>query len=79
MHKSSSLYNLIAMLNKQEKRYFKLYASKNSKKGENNYIKLFDAIVQQKQSRSSEDPYLSGRQASFGPTKSKDSVFHRSG
>lgn len=44
---SDSLYRLIKSLNKPEKRYFRIYASRHST-GKNNYLKLFDVIDQQK-------------------------------
>lgn len=43
---SDSLHRLIHSLNKPEKRYFKLYASRHTS-DENNYIRLFDAIEKQ--------------------------------
>ena len=49
MPKSSSndLFILIKALNKSEKGYFKLHASRRTSKGEQIYIKLFDAIDKQ--------------------------------
>jgi len=46
---SEDLFQLIKSLTRQEKRYFKLFASRNMIKDNNNYIKLFDAIEKQKQ------------------------------
>ncbi len=40
---SDSLHRLIRSMNKPEKRYFKIYASRHSS-GKNNYLKLFEAI-----------------------------------
>lgn len=48
MSKSNHLFELINSLNKQEKRYFQLFAGKNSAGGRDNYIKLFNAICKQK-------------------------------
>lgn len=48
MSKSNHLFELINSLNKQEKRYFQLFAKKNSAGGRDNYIKLFNAICKQK-------------------------------
>ena len=45
---SDSLHRLIHSLNKPEKRYFNIYASRHSS-GKNNYVKLFEAICLQKQ------------------------------
>jgi hypothetical protein len=44
---SDDLFQLIHSLTRQEKRYFKLYASRHSIQGENKYVALFDAIEQQ--------------------------------
>ncbi|MBI2269475.1 MAG: hypothetical protein HYU69_03860 [Bacteroidetes bacterium] len=48
MSKSNHLFELINSLDKQEKRYFQLFAGKNSTGGRDNYIKLFNAIRKQK-------------------------------
>lgn len=45
---SDSLHRLIKAMTKSEKRYFKLFASRHTHKGKNNYIILFDAIEKQK-------------------------------
>ncbi len=45
---SDSLHRLIKSMNKPEKRYFKIYASRHSSE-KNNYLKLFEAIDTQKQ------------------------------
>lgn len=45
---SDSLHRLIHSLNKPEKRYFNIYASRHSSE-KNNYLKLFEAIDKQKQ------------------------------
>ena len=45
MAKNTDLFDLIHSLNRSEKRYFKLEASKQQ--GEKNYLKLFDAIDKQ--------------------------------
>ena len=45
---SDSLHRLIRSMNKPEKRYFKIYASRHSNE-KNNYMKLFEAIDAQKQ------------------------------
>lgn len=45
---SDSLHRLISSMNKPEKRYFKIYASRHSNE-KNNYMKLFEAIDAQKQ------------------------------
>ena len=44
---SKDLHTLIKSLNKQEKRYFKLYASRHVIGQKNNYVRLFDAIDKQ--------------------------------
>ena len=49
MKSSDELFQLIKSLNKHEKRYFILYASRNILKGSNNYIKLFTALNNQKE------------------------------
>ena len=46
---SDDLFQLIKALTKQEKRYFKLHASRHVIGKENKYVKLFDAIDQQKE------------------------------
>ena len=46
---SNDLHSLIKSLNKQEKRYFKLYASRHVIGKKNNYVRLFDAIDKQAQ------------------------------
>ena len=43
---TDNLFRLIKSMNKPEKRYFKIYASRHSSE-ENNYLKLFDAIEKQ--------------------------------
>ena len=44
---SDSLFQLIKSLNKSEKRYFSLYASRHTIGEKNNYIILFEAIDKQ--------------------------------
>lgn len=44
---SDDLFQLIHSLTRQEKRYFKLYASRHVLEEENKYVKLFDAIEAQ--------------------------------
>ncbi len=44
MSTSSELHQLIHSLSKQEKRYFKLYATFYTREGSNQYTRLFDAI-----------------------------------
>lgn len=44
---SDDLFQLVHSLTRQEKRYFKLYASRHAIGGENKYVALFDAIEQQ--------------------------------
>lgn len=44
---SDDLFQLIHSLTRQEKRYFKLYASRHALNGENKYVALFDAIEKQ--------------------------------
>ncbi len=44
---SDDLFQLIKSLTRQEKRYFKLYASRHAIEGQNKYVLLFDAIDQQ--------------------------------
>jgi len=45
---SDDLFQLIKTLSKQEKRYFKVYASRHVIGGKNKYVMLFDAIDKQK-------------------------------
>src|SRR5437868_4913661 len=45
---SDNLFRLIRSMNKPEKRYFKIYASRHSSE-KNNYMKLFEALDNQKQ------------------------------
>jgi hypothetical protein len=45
--KSEQLFHLIKSLTREEKRHFKLYVNKYSSDGDNNYIKLFNAIDKQ--------------------------------
>src|SRR5438105_1859767 len=45
---SDSLHRLIRSMNKPEKRYFKIYASRHSSE-KNNYLKLFEVIDRQVQ------------------------------
>lgn len=45
---SNDLFDLIQSMTKSEKRHFKLFANQHTKNGTSNYIKLFDAIDQQK-------------------------------
>lgn len=54
MAKNTDLFDLIHSLNRSEKRYFKIEASKQQ--GEKNYLKLFDAI--EKQSEYDEEKLL---------------------
>ncbi|MCB0711905.1 MAG: hypothetical protein KDD67_06215 [Ignavibacteriae bacterium] len=44
---SIDLFDLIKSMTKSEKRYFKLYATRHSTAGKNNYVILFDAIDKQ--------------------------------
>ena len=44
---SDQLFQLIKSLNKSEKRYFNLYASRHTLGEKNNYVILFDAIDKQ--------------------------------
>ncbi|MBK7872029.1 MAG: hypothetical protein IPJ74_15810 [Saprospiraceae bacterium] len=46
---SDDLFQLIQSLTRQEKRYFKLYASRHAIEGQNKYVLLFDAIEQQEE------------------------------
>lgn len=48
MTPSSDLYDLIQTLSKAEKRYFRLQASKNRRKGGHNSLQLFDEIEKMK-------------------------------
>ncbi len=45
---SVELFNLIQSLSKQERRYFKIFASRHSIEGQNKYVRLFDAVAKQK-------------------------------
>ena len=49
MASSASLHKLIHSMNPNEKRYFRIHASRHVKNGKNNYMKLFEALEQQKQ------------------------------
>lgn len=49
MKPSDELHQLIKNLSMSEKRYFKIYSSKHVIAGENNYIRLFDAIEKQEE------------------------------
>jgi hypothetical protein len=44
MKQSNELYLLIKSMNRNEKGYFKKFSAINSKKGEGNYLRLFDCI-----------------------------------
>ncbi len=44
MKKDGALFELIKSLSKSEKRFIKIYASRYSVGGKNNYIRLFDAV-----------------------------------
>jgi len=46
---STDLFQLIKSLSKQEKRYFKLHASRHAIEGQNKYERLFDAIDRQQE------------------------------
>ncbi len=46
---SDHLFRLIKSLSKAEKRYFKLFAGRNTVNGKKEYVALFDAIDQQKE------------------------------
>lgn len=46
---SNNLFELIHSLDKQEKRYFKISSSRHVIGDKNDYVKLFDAIAQQKE------------------------------
>src|SRR5438105_4276010 len=49
MIESDDLFRLIHALSMQEKRHFKIFAkSSYTRQGENNYIRLFDAVGKQK-------------------------------
>lgn len=48
MKKTDDLDNLIQSLSKTEKRYFKLFASRNMVGGDSNYITLFDLLDKQR-------------------------------
>src|SRR5947199_117055 len=49
MKASDQLFLLIKSMNKSEKGYFKKFSSKHIIGGQNNYIRLFDAIDSQKE------------------------------
>ena len=49
MLKKDPLFDLIKALNKSEKRYFTLFASRHVIGGKNNYLKLFEIIDDQKE------------------------------
>ena len=49
MKSQSDIFSLIKSLNGPEKRYFKIYAKRNSLKGKSNYITLFNLIDRQKE------------------------------
>jgi len=44
MKKKEALYDLVQSLTKNEKRFFKIYASRHTIRGKNNYVKLFEAL-----------------------------------
>lgn len=44
MKKKEALYDLVRSLTKNEKRFFKVYASRHAIRGKNNYVKLFEAL-----------------------------------
>ena len=44
MKKDGPLFELIKSLTKSEKRFIKIYASRYTMKGKNNYLELFDII-----------------------------------
>ncbi len=48
MNKNKSLYQLIFSLTRNEKRFFKIYASRHTIGSENNYVRLFDLFDDQK-------------------------------
>ena len=45
---NEALFELIQSMNKSEKRYFKVISTRHSIGGENNYMRLFDAVSKQK-------------------------------
>jgi len=47
IRKSEQLFHLIKSLSREEKRHFKLYVNRYNSEGDNNYIKLFNAIDKQ--------------------------------
>ena len=49
MKAKDDLFTLVRSLQQTEKRYFKVFASQNEKQGSNIYLKLFDAIDQQRE------------------------------
>ena len=49
MKPSDELHLLIKNLSMSEKRYFKIFSSRHVIAGENNYIRLFDAIEKQEE------------------------------
>jgi len=49
MKKKEALHDLIKSLTKNEKRFFKIYASRHAIRGKNNYVKLFEAVDSLKQ------------------------------
>lgn len=52
---SPSVYNLIAAMNSDEKRFFKLYVQRYAKEGGNIYQTLFDVINAELQKRGETD------------------------
>jgi len=44
MNQLDDIYNLINAMSKTEKRYFRLFANQNKKKGDNNMLDLFDIV-----------------------------------
>jgi len=44
MRKREALHDLIRSLGKNEKRFFKIYASRHAIQGKNNYVKLFEVL-----------------------------------
>ncbi len=74
---SEELFQLIKALDTSEKRFFKIYASKNADEtGRTNYLKLFDAIDQQEKYNEA-DIKLKLRKESFVKNfkKSKNYLF----
>ncbi len=49
MNTSTDLFKLIKSLKQSEKRYFKIFSSTHVKGGQNNYVKLFEAIDKQEE------------------------------